>query len=100
MARKPMVTRSFDTMQMVVTVANIETATLSDMTINSATFTEDNHKQLKIAKEMLETDTIKVVTVKSALLVERLLGMSEQDFINNAVVLDPLTRQPLESEDK
>lgn len=98
MARKAMVTRSFDTMQMVVTIANIETATLSDTTINCATFTEDTHKQTKIAREMLETDTIKVVTVKNAVLVERLLGMTEQDFINNAVVLDPLTRQPLESE--
>lgn len=98
MARKPMVTRSFDTMTCNVLVANISTNTLQEKEITLPTLITEDNKLVKAIREQVETDIIKFVSIKSTTVKEVLLGMSEQDFIKYAIPLDMETRKPLEVE--
>lgn len=100
MARKPMVTRSFDTMTCNVLVANISTNTLQEKEITLPTLITEDNKLVKAIREQVETDIIKFVSIKSTTVKEVLLGMSEQDFIKYAIPLDMETRKPLEVENE
>lgn len=50
---------------------------------------------LKLAKNQLDTDSFKVVYITDFYVTEKLYGMPEIDFLENAVELDPETRKPL-----
>lgn len=49
---------------------------------------------MKKVQEVVETDTVIPVHVVDKEEVETLYGMTEQEFIQKAVVLDPETRRP------
>ena len=52
-------------------------------------FTENTTDTLKFAKEIFETDTLKIVAIVNYEKVETLYGMNESKFIENAVILPP-----------
>ena len=60
---------------------------------------KDNEKLLKVVKEMVETDSDKVVTIVDKSVATKLFGMSEADFLKNAIELDPETRKVLENDE-
>ena len=60
---------------------------------------KDDKKLLKAVEEVVNTDEVKAVQVVGKEEVETLYGMSEQDFISNAKVLDPKKRKELEAEE-
>lgn len=98
MARKPMVTRTIVTTK--ATALCLDTVKCEPMTLTVVlprTY-KNAEKLLKAVKERVEAENedVSVAKVTSVEEVETLYGMSEQTFIDNAVVLDPTTRKALE----
>lgn len=100
MARKPMVTRSFEVTNVNVMMCNTITAEVHNKEFEVPRTYKDNEKLLKVVKEMVETDSDKVVTIVDKSVATKLYGMSEADFLKNAIELDPETRKVLESDDE
>ena len=100
MARKPMVTRSFEVTRVNVMCCDTDTAEVTNIEREIPRTYKDDNKLLKVVKEAIETDTLKVVTVVDKTVVSKLYGMSEIDFLKNAIELDPETRKALETEDE
>lgn len=93
--REKMVTRT-----VVSTVVTMVTLDLKTMTPETATYTlpidsDDDKVLLKYAKKAFETDTMIIVKVTFEGTSEKLYGMTEIKFLENAVELDPETRKPL-----
>ena len=59
------------------------------------TYTDDT-KLLKKVKELVDTEDVKAVHIAKKEEIETMYGMTEQDFINSAKVLDPQTRKAIE----
>lgn len=59
------------------------------------TETIDEKKMLKALQKEFDTDSFKVVHIVDHEIIETLYGMPEQDFLSQAKVLDPETRQPI-----
>ena len=95
MARKPMVTRTIVTTKVNVLCLDIKSAEPFNKTVTLPRTYKDDKKLLKKVEEIVNTDEVKAVHVVAKQEVETLYGMSEQDFINNAVVLDNETRRPI-----
>lgn len=100
MARKPMVTRSFEVTKVNVMMCNTITAEVHNKEFEVPRTYKDNDKLLKVVKEMVETDSDKVVTIVDKSIATKLFGMSEADFLKNAIELDPETRKVLETDDE
>lgn len=100
MARKPMVTRSFEVTNVNVMMCNTITAEVHNKEFEVPRTYKDNEKLLKVVKEMVETDSDRVVTIVDKSVATKLYGMSEADFLKNAIELDPETRKVLESDDE
>lgn len=96
--RKPMVTRTFKGMNVTVMGVDVKTAEVENRTVTLARVIKDRTKLLKTVKEAVETDTYKVADIVDTAEVETCYGMSEQDFIKYAQVLDPETRKAIESD--
>ena len=95
MARKPMVTRTIKTTKCTVMCANIQTAECENkVVVLPRTFSEPK-KLDKAVHEAVDTESLKVVSVVASEEIETLYGMDEQDFINNAKVLDKETRKEI-----
>lgn len=88
MARKPMVTRTINVTTITVLCLDIETTqTIYIPVVATGTVRESIY--LKIAKEQLETETLKCVHIHDVHEESQLYGMDEIDFINNAEILPP-----------
>ena len=98
MARKPMVTRSFEVTKVNVMMCNTITAEVHNKEFEVPRTYKDNEKLLKVVKSMVETDSDKVVTIVDKSVATKLYGMSEADFLKNSIELDPETRKALEVE--
>lgn len=61
------------------------------------TYTDDK-KLLKKVQELVDNDEVKAVHIVKKEEIETMYGMSEQDFINSAKVLDPATRKAIAQE--
>ena len=95
MARERMVTRTIESTLVQYLGLNISTReTIEDVT-EIAGIVPDN-KLLDVVKKDCETDTFKVVTITGTEKRERLFGMREQEFFENAIELDPITRKPID----
>lgn len=57
--------------------------------------TTDEEKALKHLRKTVESDDLKIVNIVSIDKTERLYGITEEDFLENAIELDPTTRKPL-----
>ena len=98
MARKPMVTRTIVTTKVNVLCLDIKSAEPFNQTITLPRTYKDEKKLLKKVEEVVNTDDVKAVHVVDKEEVETLYGMTEQDFITNATILDPTTRKVLNVE--
>lgn len=98
MARKPMVTRTITTTKANVLCMDIQSAEPFNKVITLPRSYKDDKILMKRAREVVETDSIKVVHIVDKEEVETLYGMTEQEFIENGVVLDRETRKVLESD--
>ena len=98
MARKPMVTRTITTTKVNALCLDVLTSEPCNKVAVLPRTYKDDKTLLKKTQELIETDNLKVVHIVDKEEVETLYGMTEQDFIEKAVVLDPETRKP-ESEE-
>ena len=98
MARKPMVTRTIVTTKVNVLCLDIQSAEPFNKVVTLPRTYKDEKKLLKKVEEVVNTDDVKAVHVVDKEEVETLYGMTEQDFITNATVLDPTTRKEIEAE--
>ena len=97
MARKPMVTRTIVTTKVNVLCLDINSAEPFNKVVALPRTYKDEKKLLKKVEEVVNTDKVKAVHVVGKEEVETLYGMTEQDFITNATILDPTTRKELEA---
>lgn len=98
MARKPMVTRTITTTKANVLCMDIQSAEPFNKVITLPRTYKDDKTLMKRVREVVETENIKAVHIVDKEEVETLYGMTEQEFIEKAVVLDPETRKALESD--
>ena len=98
MARKPMVTRTIVTTKVNVLCLDIQSAEPFNKEVILPRTYKDEKKLLKKVEEIVNTEDIKAVHIVDKSEVETLYGMEEQDFINNAEILDPETRKVIEVE--
>ena len=98
MARKPMVTRTITTTKVNVLCLDVESAEPFNKVVTLPRTYKDSKKLLKAIEELINNDTVKAVHVVDKEEVETLYGMTEQDFITNATILDPATRKEIEPE--
>ena len=98
MARKPMVTRTIITTKVNVLCLNVQDAEPFNKVVTFPRTYKDEKKLLKKVEEVVNTDEVKAVHVVDKEEVETLYGMTEQDFITNAIVLNPATRKEIEAE--
>lgn len=94
MARKPMVTRTITTTKVNVLCMDIQKAEPFNKVVTLPRTYKDVKTLMKKVQEVVETDTVIPVHVVDKEEVETLYGMTEQEFIQKAVVLDPETRRP------
>ena len=99
MARKPMVTRTITTTKVNVLCLDVVSAEPFNKEVILPRTYKDETKLLKKVEEVVNTDKIKAVHIVDKSEVETLYGMTEQDFIDSATILDPATRKALEAED-
>ena len=97
MARKPMVTRTIITTKVIVLCLDVNSAEPFNETVTLPRTYKDDKKLLKSVEEVINTDTVKAVHIVDKKEIETLYGMTEQDFINNAKILDPATRKEAET---
>lgn len=96
MARKPMVTRTITTTKVNVLCLNIESGEPFNMDVTLPRTYENDKKLLKMVQSVVDNDTVKSVHIVHKEEVETLYGMSEQDFIANAHILDKDTRKAID----
>lgn len=98
MARKRMITRTIMQTNASVMCLNVTTCevTVKDFTIGG-TF-ETKEMLLKKLQELFQTDNDKLVNVEKYDTEEVLLGMTEEDFIKNSVVLPPRFKKEVEED--
>lgn len=95
MARKPQITRAIEATKVTVLCLNTETAEPFNKVIVLARKYKTNDKLMAKVREEIDNDTEKAVKIVSSEVFKELYGMSETDFIKNAVKLDAKTRKPV-----
>lgn len=96
MARKPMVTRTIITTKVNAMCVNLETAEVFNKEVTLPRTYKDEKKLLKAVENVVNSDKERAVQIVDSSEVETLYGMTEQNFIDSATVLDPKTRKELE----
>ena len=91
MARTPMVTRTITTTKAIVMCLDIESGEPCNKSVVVLRTYKDDETLLKKVKEVLETETLKPVSIVGKEEIETLYGMTEQEFIKHAEVLPPRT---------
>ena len=98
MARKAMVTRTILTTKVNVLCMDVKTCEPCNIDVSLPRTYKDDKKLLKKVQELVDNDEVKAVHIVSKEEVETLYGMTEQRFIEGAIILDPKTRKMLEEE--
>ena len=95
MARKPIVSRTITSTEVVALCVNLQTEEpFNKKFILSGSYKDD--KALLKAIKKQDTDEVKAVHIVSAEENENLYGMAEEEFISLAEKLDPKTRKPFD----
>ena len=89
MARARKVTRTIASTKVVVMCVNTETAVVENYEVTISGVYSDDKKLMKAVTKVVETETLKPVSVVSTEVIETLYGMDEQKFIEMAEVLPP-----------
>ena len=98
MARVPMVTRTVTTTTVNAMCVDTTRGEVCNVSATLPRTYNDDVKLLKKVKEVVETETLKVVQIVDKTECETLYGMSEQDFINSAKVLTDRNHLPSDEE--
>lgn len=89
MARARKVTRTISSTKVNVLCVDTETAKVNNCEVTIVGTYTDEKKLMKAVTKVVETETIKPVSVVSTEVIETLYGMDEQKFIEMAEVLQP-----------
>lgn len=92
MARKPMITRTFKGEKITLLMADVEVGEIFNNTCILPRIYKKDSKRLERVKEMLETDSLKVVSIVSVDVTETRRGMTEEAFIEHSEELEPLKK--------
>ena len=95
MARKRMVTRTIESTKVTTLALDVTTSEPQNMTYNLSGVYDNEAKLLKAVQKAFDTDTLKNVHIVSHEKIETIYGMDENTFLAQAVVLDPVTRKPI-----
>lgn len=87
MAKKPMITRTIQTTEVTVLCMNIPQGEPFNKDVTLPRTYKDNTAMLKAAAAIIDTEAVKAVHVVRSEVKETLYGMTEVDFIANAVIL-------------
>lgn len=87
MARSRKVTRTISSTKVIVMCVDTETAIVNNYEVEIAGVYSDEKKLMKAVTKVVETETLKPVSVVSTEVIETLYGMDEQKFIEMAEVL-------------
>jgi len=95
MGREAIVSRTFTTQKVTVMAVNLETAEVfNDTIVLPKVYAGD--KLMKKVEAVYNNEQHKAVQIVDTATVETLYGMSEDEFIKSAKVLDPKTRKAVE----
>lgn len=89
MTRARKVTRTISSTKVIVMCVNTEKATVNNYEVEIAGVYSDEKKLMKAVTKVVETETLKPVTIVSAEVIETLYGLDEQKFMEMAEVLPP-----------
>lgn len=87
MARARKVTRTISSTKVIVMCVDTETAIVNNYEVEIAGVYSDEKKLMKAVTKVVETETLKPVSVVSTEVIKTLYGMDEQKFIEMAEVL-------------
>lgn len=87
MARARKVTRTISSTKVIVMCVDTETAIVNNYEVEIAGVYSDEKKLMKAVTKVVETETLKPVSVVSTEVIETLYSMDEQKFIEMAEVL-------------
>lgn len=93
--RKPMVTRNFKITRANVLFLDPSTGNTYTQEVVIPRTYQSTEKMLKAVSKAYDYEFKKALHIMSSTTDELLYGMSEQDFINGATLLDPETRKPV-----
>lgn len=96
MAWVPMVTRTMKTTKVNVLCMDLINAEPVNRDLTIPRVYKDEKKLFKVVQSILDNDEIKAVKIVKSEEVEILYGMTEQEFMENAQILDPETRKIIE----
>ena len=97
--RKPMITRTIKTTKVNVLCCDVNSCELFNKAVVLPRTFKDEKKLLAKVHELVDTDEVKTVHIVDVAEVETLYGMTEQDFIEHAIELDPETRKAIAIEE-
>lgn len=100
MARKPMVTRTLKATKVGVLCVNTDTQTTSIVVVTLPRTYKCDEDALKVARDMIDTETVKAVRIMSREESETLYGMSEAKFMELADILPPRKGESTDESDK
>lgn len=86
--RKPMVTRTFKTTKATVMCLDVDVGESVTKVLTLPRVYKDDKTLLKACEEAITEENIKAVHVVDTEVIEKVYGMEEQKFIENAVVLE------------
>ena len=90
-----MISRTFTATKVNALCMNLESCEPFNKVVYLPRVYKDSKKLDKALNELINKDSEKYVHAVSVETEQTLYGMTEQDFINSAVKLDPETRKPL-----
>lgn len=96
--RKPMVTRTFETMNITAMVVELSTAEVKNITIELPRVIKDEKKLEKVVSADMP-DGVKFVAIVDTVVKQNIYGMSEADFLKYAHILDE-NRKIVDDEDE
>lgn len=100
MARKPMVTRTLKATKAGVLCVNTDTQTTSIVGVTLPRTYKCDEDALKVARDMIDTETVKAVRIMSREESETLYGMSEAKFMELADILPPRKSETADESEK
>ena len=95
MAKKYPFTRTISSQHVIALVFDKETAEATNIACTIAPVITDPDKLAKAVAKKLDSDTIKFIEIVDVTVDEKVYGITLEDFMANAVELDPKTRKDL-----
>lgn len=90
--------RLIKTTKVVCMVVNTETAEVSNKVFIISQLPKSDEKLLSNIRKEYETDSQKIVSIVSKERIETLMGITYEQFFDNAVELNPKTHKPYTTE--